>query len=253
MDDGRRKALPIGPMTQANRMPIEGLKPKDLVGMPWRIAFALQADGWWLRSNIIWAKTSPMPESVRDRPTNAHEFVFLMTRAQKYYYDADAIAEPCTGLSGPPVTGWATGPGSHEARDHNTGSMAERKTRSRRGKAITSPRHDGNAWNENNGRGFIPKGATRNRRSVWEIATTPFKGAHFATFPEKLVEPCIRAGTKQGDLVLDPFAGSGTTGVVARKLDRRFVGIELNPTYCEMARRRIGDVAPLLDATSRPA
>ena len=239
MDDGRAKRPPVGPMTQANRMPIEGLKPKDLVGMPWRLALALQADGWWLRRDIVWSKPNPMPESVEDRPTTSHEYVFLMTRAEQYYYDADAIAEPCIGLSGPPVTGWATGPGSHGARDHNTGSMAERKTRSRRGKAITSPRHDGNAWNENNGRGFIPKHATRNRRSVWTISTRPFPDAHFAVFPEALVRPCVQAGSKPDDLVLDPFCGSGTTGVVALQEGRRFIGIDLSAEYVKMAEARI--------------
>ena len=159
-----------------------GLKPKDLVGIPWRVTFALQADGWWLSSDIIWSKPNPMPESVTDRPTKAHEYLlFLLAKSERYFYDAAAIAEDATN------------------------------------------RISGN---------------TRNKY-VWTIASEPFPDAHFAVFPQALVEPCILAGSKPGDLVLDPFSGSGTVGVVALRLGRRFLGVELNPEYAAMARRRI--------------
>jgi site-specific DNA-methyltransferase (cytosine-N4-specific) len=153
----------------------EGLKPKDLHGIPWRLAFALQADGWYLRADIIWNKPNAMPESVKDRPTRAHEYLFMLTKSEKYFYDREAVLEE-------------------------------------------------------NG---------RNRRTVWNINTQPFLGAHFATFPPKLVEPCILASTRPGDFVLDPFFGSGTMGVVAEELGRRYVGIELHPEYVELAAKRL--------------
>lgn len=159
----------------------EGLKPKDLIGVPWRVAFALQADGWYLRSDIIWHKPNCQPESVKDRPTRAHEYLFLLTKSERYLYDHAAI---------------------QEASPHTT--------------------------------------HLRNRRTVWSINTEGFHGAHFATFPTALVEPCVLAGSEAGDAVLDPFAGSGTVGVVCLKHRRKFVGIELNPEYAEMARKRIG-------------
>ena len=280
-----------------------GLKPKDLVGMPWRLAFALQADGWWLRSDIVWSKPNPMPESVTDRPTKAHEYVFLLTKASRYFYDADAVREAAEDRLQP-----------------------DPKTK-------TKQAH-GTAWHDNryapgpSGYGHNPAG--RNLRSVWTIPTHAFPEAHFATFPPRLVEPCVKAGTSEkgccpecgagwvrvvaraltapgvtggatpydghrpdgltlrsggfGDgsamttgwrpgcscrsraadgtltnaeldgglepvpsLVLDPFAGAGTTGLVARRLGRRFVGIELNPEYADMARRRIYEDAPLFN------
>ncbi|MEQ1890629.1 MAG: site-specific DNA-methyltransferase [Alphaproteobacteria bacterium] len=153
----------------------EGLKPKDLHGIPWRLAFALQDDGWYLRADIIWHKPNAMPESVKDRPTRAHEYLFMFTKSEKYFYDREAVLEE-------------------------------------------------------NG---------RNRRSVWNINTQPFLGSHFATFPAKLVEPCILASTRPGDYVLDPFFGSGTVGVVAQRLNRRYVGIELHPSYVELAANRL--------------
>ena len=339
-----------------NRMPIEGLKPKDLVGMPWRLALALQRRGWWLRADIVWSKPNPMPESVRDRPTRSHEYLFLLTKSRRYYYDADAIREghaPDTierygrahapyrapgqpeqnGLCGfrpnaskpwPPVSGFASGPGSHDARDHNRASKEERYQRSRAG--LSAPDYDERKWQERSDgrsrppmtmvdRDYHPQG--RNKRTVWEIATQPYPEAHFATFPEALVEPCILAGTSErrcpecgvpwvrvtarefrpqadvagsaalardqsgldsssgwvGSLrgttdvhtvawrpgcghdakpvpctVLDPFAGSGTVGLVAHRHGRDFVGIELNPAYAELARRRIHDDCPLFAA-----
>ena len=197
------------------RKPVADLKPKDLIGIPWRVAFALQADGWYLRSDIIWAKPNPMPESVRDRPTKAHEYVFLLSKRERYYYDAAAIAEPATF---PPPDG--------TARDSR--KLAE----------IGSGRFDGGR--KANGQGFYRQLDTRNARSVWTIATQPYHEAHFATFPEELPSRCIRAGSAPGDTVLDPFGGSGTTGAVATGLGRAAILCELNPAYIELARQRIG-------------
>jgi hypothetical protein len=264
---------------------VAGLKPKDLVGIPWRVAFALQSDGWYLRSDIIWAKPNPMPESVTDRPTKAHEYVFLLTKSARYFYDADAVREPHTA----PWKNGTSDTGYSFRADGKPAHLVDRE------------------YNE----------AGRNLRSVWSIATEPFPEAHFATFPKKLVEPCVKAGTSEkgccpecgaawvrqtsieyvkspvhgpGSVVgrheetgangwdgaglprvnkevtttgwrptcshksepvpctvLDPFAGSGTVGVVALRLGRSFVGIELNPTYAEMARDRIRNDGPLFN------
>ena len=206
-----------------------GLKPKDLVGIPWRVAFALQADGWYLRSDIIWSKPNPMPESVTDRPTKAHEYIFLMSKSAKYYYDAGAIAEES--ISGDNRKPYA--PGQIDAR----GNGHDRGGGMPRGKALTSPRHDGNAWNENNGRGFVPTSSARNKRTVWNIPTFPYPGSHFATFPEEIPRLCILAGSRPGDVVLDPFGGSGCTAMVALKLGRKPVHIDL--TYHNLAKQRM--------------
>lgn len=212
------------------------LKPKDLVGIPWRVAFALQADGWYLRSDIIWAKPNPMPESVRDRPTKAHEYVFLLTKRERYYYDAAAIAEPAA---------WdRRGDQSVIKPQQGTASWIKPKTKQDLLGKQTYTGFNGR-WAASVEDGTAPK--TRNKRSVWQIATQPYAEAHFATFPEALVEPCVLAGSLEGDTVLDPFAGSGTVGVVALRHNRRFVGIDLNHEYAEMARRRITGDAPLLN------
>lgn len=216
------------------------VKPKDLVGIPWRVAFALQADGWWLRQDIIWAKPNPMPESVRDRCTKAHEYVFLMTKSERYYYDAEAVSEPVAvsstaRLSQPTLPIQA---GSDRVPGKTNGPM----------KAV-GPRFGGNKFGDSD----EPKHATksgnvyqipdangrRNRRSVWTVTTKPYSGAHFATMPPDLVEPCILAGCPEGGTVLDPFAGSGTTLAVAAELGRNAVGCELNPEYIELANQRI--------------
>jgi site-specific DNA-methyltransferase (adenine-specific) len=157
----------------------DGLKPKDLIGIPWRLAFALQDDGWYLRSDIVWNKPNAMPESVKDRPTRSHEYLFMLTKSEKYYYDYEAVKE--VGLNGKP----------------------------------------------------------RNRRSVWDVNTQGFAEAHFATFPPKLIEPCVMASSEPGDYVLDPFFGSGTVGVVCEQLQRRYVGVELNSDYVSIAAKRL--------------
>jgi DNA modification methylase len=198
---------------------LHGCKTKDLLGIPWTVAFALRADGWYLRSDIIWSKPNPMPESVTDRPTKAHEYLFLLSKSARYFYDADAIREAHQDKQG--LERFATSGGSTNGYE---------------------PDHQG--WVEGGGfkmapgaREYNPSG--RNRRSVWTVATQPYAGAHFATFPPKLIEPCILAGSAPGDVVLDPFAGAGTTGVVASWHGREFIGIELNPEYAAMARERI--------------
>lgn len=170
----------------ARKFSMGDAKPKDLIGIPWRLAFALQADGWYLRSDIVWNKPNAMPESVKDRPTRSHEFLFMLTKSEKYYYDWQAVREPADG------------------------------------------------------------GGLRNRRSVWTVATKPFKGPHFAAFPPALIEPCILAGSRLGDTVLDPFGGAGTTGLVAQQHGRNAVLTEINPEYAEIARRRIGNDAFVL-------
>ena len=169
----RARAMSIRPDTP------EGLKPKDLLGIPWRMALALQDDGWYLRSDIIWNKPNAMPESVKDRPNRSHEFVFMFTKSERYFYDREAVRE--------------------------------------------------------NG---------RNLRSVWNVNTVPFPGAHFATFPAKLIEPCIKSSTREGDFVLDPFFGAGTTGLVASELKRRYLGIELHKEYVQMATERLASKQP---------
>jgi len=196
----------------------DGIKQKDLVGIPWRVAFALQADGWYLRSDIIWSKPNPMPESVTDRPTKAHEYIFLLSKSAKYYYDAEAIKE----ASVYPDDNRKARASANDYRDRAVNDRIS-------------------AINPMNAQAY----AERNKRSVWHVATQPYEGAHFATYPEKLIEPCILAGSRIGDTVLDPFCGSGTTGAVAIRHQRNFIGIELNASYVQLARKRIGGVAPL--------
>ena len=208
-----------------------GLKPKDLVGIPWRVAFALQADGWWLRQDIIWAKPNPMPESVTDRCTKAHEYVFLLTKSDRYFYDADPIRQPLSAAT-------ISRDRAPRGRSQNGGGSAK----SLAGYAYTPEL--GNMTSS-------AKGA--NRRSVWTIPTKPYAGAHFAVMPEALAEPCILAGSRPGDLVLDPFAGSGTVGVVALRHDRDFIGTELNPEYAALAEARIYDDGPLMNAVTLSA
>ena len=185
------------------------LKPKDLVMMPNRIAIALQEDGWWIRSEIIWHKPTPMPESIKDRPTSCHEKIWLITKNKKYYYDGDAIKEPVV----TPV-------------DAKSGhKFGGNKTTKELNATIS-----GKKWVYSN---------TKNKRNVWRVTTKPCKEAHFATFPKDLIEPCIKAGCPEGGVVLDPFSGSGTTGIVAKSLKRQSILIELNPKYIQIAKNRI--------------
>jgi DNA modification methylase len=186
-----------------------GLKPKDLIGIPWRVAFALQQDGWYLRQDIIWHKPNPMPESVRDRCTKAHEYLFLLTKSERYYWDHDAMQELATGK--PPGNKRPTKAARTGATEHRTAAAL----------------HE------------IGARETRNRRSVWTVPTHPFSGAHFATFPPALIEPCVLAGAPVGGVVLDPFGGAGTTAMVAARHGRIGVACELNPEYVDLAERRI--------------
>lgn len=185
-------------------------KPKDLVGIPWMVAFALRADGWYLRQDIIWHKPNPMPESVTDRCTKAHEYIFLMSKSARYYYDADAIKEKMVGVP------------------HNPGNKAKPSDGHLRNDFGTD-RMD-KVWGED---------GMANKRSVWTVTTKPFSEAHFATFPERLIVDMIKAGCPEDGTVLDPFMGAGTTAVVARKLNRSFVGVELNPAYVDIANKRL--------------
>lgn len=229
MGPGSGKQLTnVGANISAKKAP-PGYKPKDLLGIPWLLAFALRADGWYLRSDIIWAKSNPMPESVRDRPTSAHEHVFLLTKRERYFYDADAIREPHLPES---IERVKSPVNAHAGAQSVTGE---------RGAKISQGGE--RALVELN-----PLG--RNARNVWAIATQPYSGAHFATMPPDLAERCIKAGTKPGDTVLDPFGGAGTTGLVADRLNRNAVLVELNPEYRALAQERITADAPLLAAMS---
>ena len=203
---------------------VQGLKPKDLVGIPWRVAFALQADGWWLRSDIVWAKPNPMPESVRDRPTRAHEYIFLLTKSARYFYDAEAIAEPPKQESMERLSRNDFSEFNPPGQSPHRGPNKNRKTDKQRGH---SRRHDGlnNRWDQMTKAEQQALG--RNKRSVWTIATEPYPGAHYATFPKKFVEPCVLAGSAPGDIVLDPFCGKGTTVEVAMGLGRFGVALDL--------------------------
>ena len=219
-------------------------KPKDLIGIPWMLAFAMRADGWYLRQDIIWHKPNPMPESVTDRCTKAHEYLFLLAKSERYYFDQSAITEAAT-----------VGDNFRNVREpvdsHMPGAPAnvgirksgnkERKPAGARGMPNCDPTDPGDGV-----AGSVPwEGSTRNKRSVWTVTTQPFKEAHFATFPPALIEPCILAGCPEGGTVLDPFGGAGTTGLVADRHGRNAILIELNPEYAEMAKRRIQGDSPL--------
>ncbi len=234
-----------GPLSPTRAGGYDGLKVKDLVGIPWRVAFALQADGWYLRSDIIWHKTNPMPESVKDRPTKTHEYLFLLAKSERYYYDADAIKEPAS-----PDTHaryargrgdkhkWADGgPGGQTIATNGPGSLFARKPGVN--PKCAAPGH-GIKQNASFSAAVKDVVGSRNKRSVWKINVHPYKGAHFATFPPALVEPCILAGCPPGGTVLDPFAGAFTTPMVAEQLGRDWIAIELNPEYVKLGRQRLG-------------
>jgi DNA modification methylase len=213
MENGKRENRP-------NRL-VNGLKEKDLIGIPWRVAFALQADGWYLRQDIIWHKPNPMPESVTDRCTKAHEYVFMFSKKPRYYFDHEAIKEPLAPSS--------------------VARLAQPTLAQQTGSTRVPGKTNGNMK-------AVVNGETRNRRSVWTVTTKPYKGAHFATFPMELIEPCILSGSKFGDVVLDPFMGSGTTAAVSIKHGRKYLGCELNPQYDHLQQERIEAQGSLFNA-----
>jgi DNA modification methylase len=194
----------------------QGLKNKDLIGIPWMLAFALRERGWYLRQDIIWSKPNPMPESVQDRCTKAHEYIFLLSKSDKYYFDNEAIKEPATSTD-------------NSERDRDTTKLNNTPGRTRMA-GLTTNHYE-----------------TRNKRSVWQVATKPYEGAHFATFPEELIQPCILAGSRVGDIVLDPFMGSGTTAQVAMELGRQYLGCELNPEYEKLQKKRTAQQCLILE------
>lgn len=218
----------------ANQTP-DGMKPKDLVGIPWMLAFALRADGWYLRQDIIWAKSNPMPESVKDRCTKSHEYIFLLSKSERYFYDQEAIREECSDGTHPRKAGngyktpdgWDTRKGSH-------GSY--HKEVREKGRKYDPAKGNKNNASFNDALAIMPE--KRNKRSVWTVPTAPCKEAHFATYPPDLIKPCILAGTRPGDTVIDPFGGSGTTGAVALELGRSAILIELEESYLPIMRRR---------------
>ena len=223
--ENRDPKYPKGRNGQAHSLTqkVKGCKPKDLIGIPWLAALALRGDGWYLRSSIIWYKANPMPESTRDRPSRCYEYVFLLTKSKKYYYDWQTVAEPIA-----PGTAARMRGGRGEKHKYAAGIPGQNKQQ-----PINNPRKRGAFSDEM----ILP---IRNRRNVWQINTVPYRGGHFAAFPPRLAETCILAGCPVGGVVLDPFLGSGTTGMVAKQLDRRYIGIELNLEYCTLAEKRIG-------------
>lgn len=222
---GYKQATNTGTLGHDYRAPTPpGCKPKDLLGIPWLVAFALRADGWYLRSDVIWAKPNPMPESVTDRPTKSHEYVFLLTKSAKYAYDADAIREEPTWAD--PTNGTKKG----ASRTRNVGGRTDGYTRISEGGGVGVPENG------------------RNARSVWSISTEPTPFAHFATMPTELVARCIKAGCPADGVVLDMFAGSGTSALVARRLGRKSIGIELNEEYLRIAAKRLEQLSLLADA-----
>ena len=202
-----RQDLPQSTPVRGNKL--EGLKSKDLIGIPWMLAFALRADGWYLRQDIIWHKPNPMPESVKDRCTKSHEYIFLMSKSKNYYYDNEAIKEP--------AKDWGTRDRS-KGKYHNPGTGLQPHS------------------------GLTKSYSKKNKRSVWTVNKKPYKGAHFATYPEELIEPCILAGSEKGDIVLDPFMGSGTTAAVAKKNSRSYIGCELHEEYASLQTDRISTI-----------
>ncbi len=258
-----------GRYSRTQRMKENMLKPKDLIGIPWLLAFALRADGWYLRQDIIWSKPNPMPESVTDRCTKSHEYIFLLSKSQHYYYDAETIKEHC--VQNEMANGFRGGSYcNNETFDNGTGGKRKNKgnyrvpagwdidegshgTIHRTGRT----RYGGNKYTANpeqfyrtkSGNAYEPRDK-RNKRSVWTVATQAFKEAHFATFPEELITPCILAGCPQGGVVLDMFFGSGTTGLVALKNFRNFIGIELNSEYVKIASTRLEPYKAQIDLFS---
>jgi DNA modification methylase len=261
-------AYPLGQTHVGSVKRTPGLKPKDLIGIPWRVAFALQDDGWYLRQDIIWSKPNPMPESVTDRCTKAHEYLFLLSKSGRYYFDGNAIAEPLGASSVSRLAqnvdaqaGSARVPGKTNGAMKAVGGRRAAGNKTHKGQAAYEAGDErmrtkaGLVSFANRERAKVAEGdieGTRNRRSVWTVATQPFKEAHFATFPPALIEPCILAGSPKGGTVLDPFGGAGTTGLVADRLQRNAILIELNPDYAAIAERRIKGDASLFADVSTP-
>ncbi len=268
--DGSGGHVNIGPQIQPNRMPQAGLKPKDLCLMPARVALALQEAGWWVRQDIIWHKPNPMPESVTDRCTKAHEYIFLLSKSQRYYYDAEAIRE--SSITGDNRIPYAPGQVDKRGSGHDRGGGQQRhhkvpdgwdttvgdgghgsihkRGRDKGQKRNVGPKDDGRDEQGLKNSNRFGRGAgwrddpetspdTRNKRSVWTVTTQPFPDAHFATFPRRLIEPCILAGSRPGDVVLDPFMGSGTTAQVSEQLGRKWIGCEINPDYVDLQTNRL--------------
>jgi DNA modification methylase len=237
----KRIARGVGRWGGGNNSVVE-LKPKDLIGLPWRIAFALQTDGWYLRSDIIWAKPNPMPESVSDRPTRSHEYIFLLSKSARYYYDSEAIKENSVCPDERMVDGFVpkSANGKH-AGDPQSASI--RKSSNSCARKVNESPKPGEQSQHIEDREDIEYCGTRNKRDVWTVATSPYPEAHFATYPPKLIEPCILAGSRPGDIILDPFNGSGTTGEVALRNQRKYIGIELKPEYIKLSEKRLSVIA----------
>lgn len=234
------------PPRSGQRAAVAGLKPKDLIGMPWRVAFALQEDSWWLRSEIIWHKLNPMPESVTDRPTTAHEHLFLLTKSARYWYDAEAIMEPSSLDSHArskrrrsDAHKWANGGPGDQTIAKGAPSAGRMLARAPGVSPKSAEPGQGIKFNSSFESAVTEVVAMRNKRSVWPLTGEPFSDAHFATFPPALVEPCILAGCPKDGTVLDPFLGAGTTALAADRLGRHAIGIEINPEYAAMAERRL--------------
>lgn len=238
------------PLFQPNRMPLPGLKPKDLIGIPWMVAFALRADGWWLRQDIVWHKPGPMPESTEDRCTKAHEYVFLLAKSQHYYFDFEAIKEPSTGRPAgnvnPQKGEIAYLEGDEKLRTRAGLTAFAERTRSKRDsfkredskRAEVIPSQSVGTHRPDRDESEYPLDERR-KRSVWTVATATYDGTHFAVFPPKLIEPCVLAGAPAGGVVLDPFLGSGTTAFVAERLGRKWIGCELNEAYKPLQDERL--------------
>jgi hypothetical protein len=263
IQDSARRPMRLDLSKGAPSRCVANLKPKDLVGIPWRVAFALQADGWWLRSDIIWAKPAPMPESVTDRPTRSHEYIFLLSKSERYYYDHEAIKEPAV-CGHPSGNGYkrdarlsyqdergARGsdeqwqPASWRGSRFDKGKTKEavEQTGAKVGVRPSAPKGSFNgkteAMADTGQNAFRAMTEFRNKRDVWTVDTKPFPEAHFATFPEALILPCVLAGCPEGGMIVDPFSGTGTTALVAKKNGRKCIGIELNQYYIDISTRRL--------------
>lgn len=253
-------SIPSWDTVRRKREKIPGLKPKDMVGMPWRVALALQADGWYLRQDIIWSKPNPLPESVTDRCTKSHEYIFLLSGSPKYYFDQESILEPVSANTHARLSqdvqnqiGSERVPGKTNGNMKAVGRKELPETQSKLAQYRDNQRKlaatgSGTKNNSSFDAAMAIMPENRNKRSVWTVTTQGYSEAHFATFPPKLIEPCILAGCPEDGTVLDPFSGAGTTGLVSTRLHRNFIGIELNPEYITMARNRIEQDAPLFNS-----